>query len=267
MSPHSNTENGSSILWCLDVDGVLTEPTTKKISFPRTIKQLCRRAEQGDILALNTGRSLSWIEERVLPLFLSSLSEKDSIFVSAEKGALWQKFSENSKFPKRSDKTLLVPRELQEAVRKIVRENHSTFFDETKESMISLEMRDGYDTKKFGDEMHKLERLIAPFLSQYPTLSIEKSIIALDIQESRVGKSLGSLRVLEWITSRPNKVICVGDSPADLEMVIPFLTARFPTDFLYLGTAPLSDPIRDPLLSYPSVSSRYCEGLTEFLSS
>ena len=52
-------------LYVFDVDGVLTDPI-KKQSNKKLLIELSRILKNGNILAFNTGRSLSWVQERIL---------------------------------------------------------------------------------------------------------------------------------------------------------------------------------------------------------
>jgi hydroxymethylpyrimidine pyrophosphatase-like HAD family hydrolase len=52
--------------WLFDVDGVLTNPQEKKIVESKIIEFLIKILSSGELIGLNTGRSLEFVEKEVL---------------------------------------------------------------------------------------------------------------------------------------------------------------------------------------------------------
>jgi len=78
--------------YIFDVDGVLTDPQTKKVEYNEIFNQIIIRLKKGYPISLNTGRSIEWLTYNILNQLISKVSDY-SIFIRfiaiGEKGATW----------------------------------------------------------------------------------------------------------------------------------------------------------------------------------
>ena len=63
-------------LFVFDIDGVITHPSRKINTEPEILNYIIEKLKTGHPVALNTGRSLAWIKERVINLLLAKIQNK-----------------------------------------------------------------------------------------------------------------------------------------------------------------------------------------------
>lgn len=77
--------------WLFDIDGVITHPEQKRVTEPRIIDEIIKRLQAGEPVALVTGRSLSWMIDRVVSPLEQKVNDKSlltNFFGLGEKGTL-----------------------------------------------------------------------------------------------------------------------------------------------------------------------------------
>ena len=160
----------------------------------------------------------------------------------------------------------MISNELMENVKNILQKTKTMFLDDTKKTMMSIEMKDGTDIKEFTREreeiMPQLEQLVDRI---NPQLKITPSAIAIDVMNQFEGKNLGMLRLLEFFEREkitPEKCVCFGDSPADLEMADELFLAKIPVEFVFVGEREIEP---DNLYPIHKTESKYYLGTLEFL--
>lgn len=234
--------------WLFDVDGVLTNPTEKKIVEPQIITEIIKRLETGGIIGLNTGRSLDFVINEVLKPLEQKLLNKEllqNVYFVGEKGGTWGDYK-NGKMGNNVDEGISVPSELIQKVRDLITDKYldTMFFDETKKTMISTEFKKGADLSKFHEEQKNLVEEMKKILEHLglSNLKIEPSIIATDIQNFHVGKDLGVERFLKMLgKTEPEEFETFGDSPGDLEMFKYLTRNGHKTRFIYVGNKEIED--------------------------
>ncbi len=228
--------------WLFDVDGVITNPILKKAN-PQIILKLIEILEKGEIIGLNTGRSLDFVIEEALKPLEQVLPNKNllqSLYFVGEKGGTWGDYK-NGEIEHRIDETISVPNKLIERIRNLITNKYSDtmFYDETKRTMISTEFKKGADIDKFHEEQKRLVEEMKIIVAELGLnqLVVEPSIIATDIQNSHVGKDLGVQRFLEMIKGKqePQEFETFGDSPGDLEMYKYLIRNGHKARFIYVG--------------------------------
>lgn len=236
-----------------DVDGVLLDPLEKRITVPDLMPALAAALKRGAIIALNTGRSLDTLDEKVLPFLNQAIADEQitdpRIFVAAEKGAVWSIRSPSGDFARFRNEEVSVPAELQTEVQALVRTQFAStmFFDETKTAMISVEMRDHADHEKFREEQHVLNEAFRDMLSKRNLTSrfrIDPTIIATDIESIELGKHEGIRRLLSWLESQKipcEKFFAFGDSTSDLPMAEELKRREKNFEFVFVGDDRLLD--------------------------
>jgi hydroxymethylpyrimidine pyrophosphatase-like HAD family hydrolase len=264
----------SKTVWIFDVDGVLTNPQRKTITQEGLIEKIAEKLDKGDVIALNTGRSLSWVEERVLRPFMKLIKEKSklvNLFVVGEKGGTWA-FFENGAMIVKIDKSFDLPESLKQEIRQLIKNDFSDsmFYEASKLTIISPEMIDGYEIADYAREqsvlVKRLKRILNKPKYRKLKLKIDPSIIAVDVQIPRAGKHSGVRRIENWLKGKsitPSKVIMIGDSQADTEMAEE-LQNEYPVEFVFVG-----DPKKvktDKLKCEPIFTQKLFEaGTLEFL--
>lgn len=220
-------------MWMLDIDGVITNATSHEIEQPIIIETILNSLRCGEPVALNTGRTLNFALQHVVPKLLESqLTEEElaNFFAVGEKGAttLWHK---DGKFHTWRDPELVIPEGLRGELDGFVNEyaQDTMFPGEPKPSMLSPQLKEKLPhelVEKFELEDHEKVYLYAMAMVEEAGLQdeyrVDKTKIAVDVESKRMGKQLGAQRILHWLALRnvsPQHFIGVGDSGSDAEMI------------------------------------------------
>ncbi len=250
--------------WVFDIDGVITDLETKKPN-EEVVSHIAKLLEK-DIVCFNTGRSFSWVEENLVSRLKNTVppAHLSSVFFAFEQGGGWAEF-ENGAQKQEYDKNLLISNEFIEPIKTLVRKTKTMFFDDTKKTMVTIEMKDDTDRNIFKGEYEEILPKIEQIVDRInPQLKITPGAIAVDIMNRFEGKNLGMLRLLEFFEREkitPERCVCFGDSPADLEMADELTLAKIPVEFVYVGT----DELIQTSYTVHKTSEKYSLGTLEFL--
>ena len=260
--------------WIFDVDGVITNPQEKKVTEEGLIGAIADRLKKGEIVTLNTGRSLSWMMDRVIKPIEESVGDKrrlDKFLAVGEKGGAWLSFKDGE-WVTYIDEAISTPESLQDEVRGLISAEFqdSMFYDESKLTMISTEMVDGHSIPDYAQRQHTLVGRLQEILAkpEYQNLDflIDPTTIATDIQNAHVGKHLGARRIAGWLKDKnikPQHILTIGDSQSDTEMAEE-LQDEYSVDFVFVGEP--SKLNSDKLKNKPIFTAkRFGEGTLEFL--
>ncbi len=256
----------------MDVDGVISDLKEKKPS-PKIIQHIYNELEKGIPIALNTGRGLPAVIEKVINLLMKNHADKSflkNLLVVGEKGGTWMTFDENGKSTKHVDSTIIVPNLFRKDVRNLIvsKYSHSMFFDDTKDTMTSVEMNDGYDIEKYLEDQKKLIPEVNSLLDKHrlhDDLRLEPNQIAIDVQDKRIGKHLGITRLLEWLKDKNvqvKKFTTMGDNESDIKMAEELHDNNFQVDHLHVGEKAIKSQYPFKLIT--SIK-HYTQGTEEFL--
>ena len=260
-----------------DVDGVITNPVEKKVTEPELFDELAKLLSNGIPVTLNTGRSLSWMLDKVIKPLEEKIKDKSQLanfLAVGEKGGSWMSY-ENGQWQTHVDESISVPKSLQDQVRTLIETDFldSMFYDESKLTMISTEMIDGFDNTVFSQRQKTLEERMREILNspeyQNLNLKLDPTQIATDIQNSHTGKHLGARRIVQWLTTRgvkPLHMITVGDSQSDTEMAEE-LQNEFSTEFVFVNDPNKLDTSKLTNCKITQTKKRFGEGALEFLQS
>lgn len=236
-----------SLLYVFDIDGVLTNPTTKKIDNPELFVQLNQLAHNFPIL-LNTGRSAQWVIDKIIP-HLNIEQLKHGFFATCEMGAVSLLITNDGQpqiviNPEVSSQK--IPTQLFDTITDMVAQNYnsSMFVDTTKQVIMTVEMHDNYSLDKYELDKEELKNSIEIILKHYhPNIHIRpsSSTIAIDIKPMQLTKGYGAKVIHEWLSKLKldftnTEVICFGDSLSDIEMCDYYATKKISTKFVYVGT-------------------------------
>ena len=262
----------------MDVDGVITNPQEKRITEPEILDQIAKRLEKGEPVALNTGRSIEWMKDRVLSPLAQIVKDKKMLtnfLAVGEKGGTWAEFDEQGNIIESKDDRISIPDNLKDDVRNIINTTYSDtmFFDESKLTMISTEMKDGYPIKDYEEK----QRILA---DQLRTLLLDKGLeskfkadpttIAIDIENIHVGKHFAVKRIIEWVKNKrisPKRYITFGDAfKSDVPMAQEIHSQGFPVEFVYVGeenvqTSDYPFTINQPIARFENGTLEYLKSL------
>jgi hypothetical protein len=234
--------------WLFDVDGVLADPSTKRIEQPAILAELAARLGRGEPVGANTGRSLAFVEERVLGPLEAAIADpalRRLVFVAAEKGAATLVYGTNGERRRRLHADLTVPgfEELRADVAALIAEGYADamFVDPSKQTMISVEMVDGLAVEAYRrrqlDLLPDLERIVRRH-GLTEQVQIDASRIAVDLQHPATGKALGARAFVAFLRERriaPQQFVTFGDSPSDLAMAAELDRRGFPVELVFVG--------------------------------
>lgn len=260
-----------------DVDGVITNPQEKRVTEPEILDEIIERLEKGEPVALNTGRSIEWVKDRVLNSLIGKVKDKkilQNLLAVGEKGGTWAEFNDRGNLVESKDDNISVPDSLKQEIRSLINTKYETsmFYDESKLTMISAEMKDGYSLEDYRKEQITLsvefEKLLAG-KNLTDRFKVDPTTIATDIENKFVGKNFSVKRITEWIKGKginPQKYVAFGDSfRSDIPMAVELNSRKLPLEFIYVGRENIDTS------SYPfpiiQTNSKYGKGTLEFLKS
>lgn len=273
IQQNKEPEKSVPTAWIFDVDGVLSDPIEKKPTQPQLLIKLADILKQNRIIALNTGRSLEWVKNRILTYLEQNITEKaflSNLFIVGEKGASWMEYV-NGNWQTGLDISLSLPASLKKQIKDIVAQNtsKSAFYDEGKKVMATIEMKDNYSTEKFAKDQALLLPKVQTALNEFEgEFTLDYSIIDIDIQHKNSGKSLGARRILEWLKRKgikPQTFITFGDNRSDFEMAEELQKDGYSVQFVFVG----KDKTLAENKNYPVFISKepFEKGTLEFLNS
>jgi hydroxymethylpyrimidine pyrophosphatase-like HAD family hydrolase len=220
-----------------DIDGPISNPDAKSIVNPRILPALSRLLAAGVPIVFNTGRSSDFVEQNVFAhLVKTEPSNLHLVHGVCEKGAVWLSLEDDGTQWHFIDENISVPTGLQPLVRELVDTKYAgtMFFDETKETMISVERRPDVDHHTYSNVQpefladleallnengHEVTRPGPHARSGEAKLQMDPSIISVDLESVMVGKDLGASRAFELLgDSKPVQWRTIGDSAVDYDM-------------------------------------------------
>jgi hydroxymethylpyrimidine pyrophosphatase-like HAD family hydrolase len=260
--------------YIFDVDGVITNPSLKKVEQTEILHKIVHLLEQNNFVALNTGRSLAWVLERVINPMLLLITDKSiltNFFAVGEKGGTWISFNQEGEMKRHLDISISVPKKLQDTVRTLIENEYSKsmFYDESKETMISTEMNDGYAIEEFGKYQKQLTTTMLQLLTTEKLeadLKVDPTTIATDIENKHVGKDFAIDKIVDWIKNNktmPEMFIAFGDSESDLPMAERLFMHKLPVELVFVGKNILTKKFDFPVII---TQEKFDKGTLEYLT-
>jgi phosphoserine phosphatase len=233
--------------WLFDVDGVLTDPERKVVAEPALFDELIRRLGRGEPVGLNTGRSTEFIITEVLEPLERRVTDSRvlrGLIAYGEKGGAWIAYPDAGPRRVHVDASVTIAPALADAVRALVRRVpyvDTMFFDETKRTMLSIEMRAGVTMTAFATLQRQLvpelERIIAEYANEH-LLRIDANSIATDVEYAHMGKGYAATRYVAELAAhgiRPQRIVCCGDSGSDYPMLDALLRLGIEAELVFVG--------------------------------
>ena len=246
MCPDSGSPAGDdpTELAIFDIDGPVTDPASRKIEDAGILDLMLDFITGRGYIAYNTGRASAIAHQRVIAPLLARARVRGispeiisrRVCVFAEKGAVTSFWDDGlGRWSHRVDPATVVPASLRGEVASLLRSDPefqaSMFFDSTKETMVSVEMRhETAATAPVAVTVGVFKSVAARFAAEarqlardrgYDDLEVDCTTIAVDIQRSGVGKDRGARLAFDWLHrlgKQAGRVHCFGDSGSDVAM-------------------------------------------------
>lgn len=254
------------------------------------MEDIAVRLRQDEPVILNTGRSISWVQTRIIARLYHAHNLRDrgamrNLLVVGEKGGTWLTFDDEGLMHEHIDDSISVPQDLQDEIRRIVEERFSKtmFFDKTKRTMITIEMNEINDKRFDGDltleafarNQKELVETLKELLERRnltQDLSIDPTTIATDVQNRHVGKDIAVGKAFVWLRSRgvkAEKFIAVGDSISDIPMAEELQISGEKVEFVFVGKEQDKKTIQAQNHAFPIhfTKGEFNKGILEFLRS
>lgn len=257
--------------YIFDIDGVITDLFKKEVTEPKILEHIKKLLEEGNFVAFNTGRSFSWTQEKVLAPLLELASDKTlfkNLFVVCEFGNVLAYFEEEKFQEKALDDPL--PEDLLKKVVGLMEGKETMFLDNSKKTMISIEMKEAVDADQFAKDAEEVKSNITDLLTsdEYMDMNlvVSSNQIAIDVMYEDAGKALGAERIEDFMLAHGFNIETMymfGDNVSDLEMAGHFAESR-PVVFIFVGEKEKIDEEKYTFeIVYPS--EKYTAGTLEFL--
>lgn len=258
--------------WLFDVDGVITDPQAKQIVHPEIIGLITKKLLKEEPVGLITGRSVDWLEERILHHFEKEAQNHLShFFISAETGGVYGSYK-NNKLSISVDEKLKVPDAARKEIKDIANKYFPKimFYDLPKKTMATIEVIDGVPIEEFKKLQPKLDKLIFKVFQKYnlkKKFKMDSVRLSTDVESIYAGKDLAAKRFLDWLNNKnikPEKFYSFGDSNSDVAMAEELYKNKLNVTFVFVGEPNLLIGKFPFKIVYPK--SLFDKGVVEFLS-
>ncbi len=250
--------------YIFDLDGVVTHVEEKTITNPHLVSILASILAKGELITINTGRSLPFIQREVLQYLPEPLLH--NVFAVGEKGNAW--IEDEKDYYDMSD---AIPKELAETVYVYREKEHPlASFDRAKRTMVSVESKKGISLDAFAPEKEKIREKFTQLLEEFHLTQdfvLDTSISAIDIQHKTAGKEKGMERIFTWLAKRnvdPEEFIAFGDSVADIGTGEALQKANKNFTFIFVGNPNIIQ--HHPEFPITFTHERYDKGVIEYFS-
>lgn len=279
----------------LDIDGVVTNPSEKRITNEKLLDDFTERLQKGEVVGFNTGRSLEWMKQEVLQPLENKLAEKNlprellrNIIAIGEKGGAWVTYSLDGAREEHIDPTIRIPEDLQNQIRNLLEYGYKdpqthdvtdfdTMFDDvTKQTMLSIEMHKGLSHEEespFKLQQVVLKEAVEKILSRHPRgqeFKVDATTIATDIENTHVGKAHGAdvfLNILKERKISVGQFLAFGDSKSDIEMAEELTKQNQHAMFVYVGKGNPWEGKSLPFTLDVTYAGQFENGTTAFIES
>lgn len=259
----------------MDVDGVISSLKEKKAN-PAVLEYISDQLKKGKPIALNTGRSLDWITTRAGKSLINNSQTKKvlkNLIIVGEKGGTWAEFDNQGNLIENKDDSISAPDNLKNEIRDLISNQYSNsmFYDESKLTMISTEMKDGHSLEDYREKQKMLSVQLQTLLTKNnldDKFKVDSTTIAVDVENKFVGKHFAVRKIIEWVKKKgikPKRYIALGDSfRSDVPMAEELHSQGLSVEFVYVGKENL------PVLDYPfpikQTLAHFGNGTLEYLN-
>jgi HAD superfamily hydrolase (TIGR01484 family) len=264
-------------VYIFDVDGVITNPQEKQIKENKILDEISQKLEKSIPVAFNTGRTLTWVIDRVIHPLLLKINDKtilQNLFIVGEKGGVWLTFDQKGQMHSEKDDSILMTRDLQNKLRALAENEFKdyVFYDNDKQTMITLEVKDDVSLEAFNRIHPALNKRISEILEKEDPegkFKLTPTTLDTDIENKFVGKGFAVNRILKWLRERklnPKKFIAFGDSGADIEMAEEINKQGYSVIYVYVGNKTKPEKNKYPF-EIVYTQNYFDKGTLEYLTS
>lgn len=233
--------------YVFDVDGPLSDPHERRVTEKALFGEIVERLKAGEPVALNSGRSVRWMEERVVAPLLEYIEDRrilERFVVFGEKGGSWLSFDADGTITHGRVANITIGDDLKERVATLVAERYADVVADLdpKDTMISLEMLPGYNLESFTakkEEIASALRKVLGSLGLDKTFAVDATTIGIDVESPHVGKDLGAERLLQFLRDKgieAKEYVTYGDSRSDMDMADELVRhGKGNVTFVYVG--------------------------------
>ncbi|MFH0986888.1 MAG: hypothetical protein V1911_02440 [Candidatus Micrarchaeota archaeon] len=224
----------------LDVDGVITNKLAEVDE--RVVKKITNLADSGNLIFLITGRSFKWFETNIISELSRISQNAKNIKFIGEYGAVFGEYSKG-KWELTVDKKMAVPRLISEEVKDSIKNMPGIFFDSTKLTMVSVELK--HDIAKLDINatvggLDEAQRTMAN-IAKRNGLKCVRTTFAVDIVSQDVGKEYATNIAVKKFDVKPELAVGVGDSPEDFGIKEAIKKECANWKFYYVGEKEIDD--------------------------
>lgn len=228
-------------IYVFDLDGVITNPGNSQVDTV-AVEHIYQRLRDGFLVAINTGRSYQWVQTQLIAL-LDTMGAADTferLIIVCEKGGECIEWHDGEFTPQPS-RFALIP-EAHTITHDVFENNKSAFltmfWDDTKQSMATIEKEPAADLEAFKAEQLVLTGKLADALQGYD-VKVDPTTIATDVESPLAGKHAGAELIYEWagrhMPADQAVFISFGDSKSDYEMARYFAQQGNDSTFVFVG--------------------------------
>lgn len=261
--------------YLFDVDGVLLDETGEEKFHPELMDELIKRLKNGSPVGLNTGRSLSHLEQSILPYINTHATQKERelLFVAAEKGTVICTWAQSGKQHISINSSYSVP----DALKIYLRDWISTkqygeflFYDASKQSMASFELKPTHDPKELADAFPLILSELKTILGRFDPdgkFRMDSTKISIDIEHTNAGKELGTTRFIAFCNQNNipiSDIWIFGDSKMDLAMLETCKNHAIPCQLFFLGNITILPDTHDDAIVIAPLP--HCAGTLHILT-
>lgn len=229
-----------------DVDGVITNPFTKKPN-PILLEYIKDRLNRMVPVGLASTRDFAWVEANVISPIIPGLTRSalDELFISTEKSAVTTMYK-GAEVVKEYDESLRVPAEIGRRLEERIR-RHDAIFYYPKETLFTAEVYEGGDRSEQDRQLDELNQWVQTELTPPGSeLKADRTAIAIDIYNRRGSKVISARKFIMFLEQRGYKpqdcrFITIGDGFTDLEMADGVRDSGLEVEFGWVGEKPLQE--------------------------
>jgi hydroxymethylpyrimidine pyrophosphatase-like HAD family hydrolase len=256
-------------IFVFDLDGVITNPHDTSVN-EQAVRHIYDLLQKGEFVAVNTGRSYSWVEENLLrTLEHFGMTAFEHMIVVCEKGGeniLWK---DDSFQPQAS--RFALPDGVYETCKQLFETNiaqyATMFWDASKRTMATVEKRPEASMEDFERERQHLADALRAAAGQ--AVKIDTTTIATDIESPGAGKHAGAELIYEWIAQKADadtlNFVSFGDSISDYEMARYFAQQGQDSTFVFVGDKSAAFD-EEPGVRLVRTDAAYADGTNEYFA-
>lgn len=263
-------------VWLFDVDGVVTDPNEKRVTEPEILDEIVKRLEKGEPVMLISGRSMEWLDKQVVTLLEEKVADRqtlDNLFVSSEFGGMQLEYKGGQRVMS-PDPEMTLPKDIERQAKEKARKPNyagAMFIDETKRTMVSVEMHKNFGVNRFKPFQKELAQEFQDLLNINhldQEFEVHEDTIATNLKHKEANKKHATRQALNWLGKKgvkPKAATAFGDNKTDLEMAEE-ANKDIPTKLIFVGERKLIAGLDLPYaVTYPE--QPYTEGTSSYLAS